>query len=65
MAKFSRHDPRNKKTGRHKEHSQYRDLRIRMEEEKGRRRNWGAYSWTTNDSDDMEDDVDEYKLDPL
>lgn len=33
MAKFTRHDPRNKKDGRHKNHSLKRDIRIRYVEE--------------------------------
>lgn len=62
MAKFSRHDPRNKKKDRTKQHSQLRDLRIRMEEEKGRRKNWGTFMWTDNDSSN-DGESDDYKLD--
>ena len=29
MTKFTRHDPRNKKTGRHKDYSLTKDIRIR------------------------------------
>lgn len=33
MAKFTRHDPRNKKDGRHKNNSLKKDIRIRYVEE--------------------------------
>ena len=33
MAKFTRHDPRNKKEGRNKKHSLKRDIRIRYVED--------------------------------
>ena len=37
MAKFSRFDPRNKKSGKHKNQSQNKDIRIREVDEYSRR----------------------------
>lgn len=58
MAKYGRFDPRNKKQDRHKQQSIYKDLRIRMNEEKGRRKNWTSVSWTetAEEDDEYEDD---------
>jgi len=38
MAKYARHDPRNKKKGRHKSLSLFKDKKIREEERVARRR---------------------------
>lgn len=52
MAKFGRFDPRNKKKDRNKQNSMYRDVRIRMEEEKGRRKRSDAWIVTENEDED-------------
>ena len=63
MAKFGRFDPRNKKHNRHKEQSLYKDLRIRMDEEKGRRKNWTKVSWTETETTEGEhDDYEEDRV---
>ena len=61
MAKFGRFDPRNKKNGRNKERSLYRDIRIRMVEEKERRKNWSkGLAWTGRDDETEEEYEDDY-----
>lgn len=63
MAKYSRFDPRNKKNNRNKERSIYRDIRIRMVEEKERRKNWSkSTAWIGADDvseDEYEDDYND------
>lgn len=62
MAKYGRFDPRNKKNNRNKERSIYKDIRIRMVEEKERRKNWSntAYIGTYDDaSEEYEDDYND------
>lgn len=54
MAKYGRFDPRNKKQDRHKQQSIYKDVRIRMDEEKGRRKNWDPASWIEKQDEDEE-----------
>lgn len=60
MAKFSRFDPRNKKQGRNKERSLYKDVRIKMIEEKERRKNWTNVAWVATDDDSEEMYEDDY-----
>ena len=55
MAKFSRFDPRNKKRDRNKQNSMYKDLRIRMEEEKGRRKHRIDVTGIKNVAEDEDD----------
>lgn len=57
MAKFGRFDPRNKKNGRNKERSIYKDIRIRAVEEKERRKNWSTVTWVA--TDDVNDEYEE------
>lgn len=62
MAKYGRFDPRNKKNNRNKQRSIYKDIRIRMVEEKERRKNWSNTTWlgTDNDiEDELEDDYND------
>ncbi len=57
MAKFGRFDPRNKKNGRNKERSIYKDIRIRAVEEKERRKNWSKdLAWVSTIDNEYEDD---------
>lgn len=60
MAKFGRFDPRNKKNGRNKERSIYKDIRIRMVEEKERRKNWSKdIAWVSTTDNEYEDDYND------
>ena len=61
MAKFGRFDPRNKKNGRNKERSLYKDIRIRAVEEKERQKNWSKNTiWTgQHDETEYEDDYND------
>jgi len=61
MAKFGRFDPRNKKNGRNKERSLYKDIRIRAVEEKERQKNWSKNTiWTGQyDETEYEDDYND------
>jgi hypothetical protein len=60
MAKFGRYDPRNKKQGRNKERSIYKDIRIKQVEERENRKNWvKGLAWTA-DSETEEDYEDDY-----
>lgn len=56
MAKYGRFDPRNKKNGRNKQHSIYKDIRIRSTEEKERRKNWVDKMWPAPVVYDEEDE---------
>lgn len=56
MAKYGRFDPRNKKNGRNKQHSIYKDIRIRSIEEKERRKNWVDTMWIAPAVYDEEDE---------
>lgn len=60
MAKYSRFDPRNKKNHRNKERSIYKDIRIRMVEEKERRKNWSSTAWVGTDDVSEEEYEDDY-----
>jgi hypothetical protein len=63
MAKYGRFDPRNKKNNRNKQHSIYKDIRIRDVEEKKLAKNitdWHAasLSWAAQE-DEFEDDYND------
>jgi hypothetical protein len=60
MAKFGRYDPRNKKQGRNKERSIYKDIRIKQVEERENRKNWVKGLVWTADSETEEDYEDDY-----
>lgn len=60
MAKYGRFDPRNKKNNRNKERSIYKDIRIRMVEEKERRKNWSNAAWFGTDNDTEDEFEDDY-----
>ena len=53
MAKYARHDPRNKKKGRHKSFTLWKEKRIREEDKGGRRKL--AIDETFFDSEEKED----------
>lgn len=61
MAKFGRYDPRNKKQGRNKERSIYKDIRIKhVVEERENCKNWvKGLAWTA-DSEIEQDYEDDY-----
>jgi hypothetical protein len=64
MAKFGRYDPRNKKQGRNKERSIYKDIRIKnVVEERENPKNWiKGIAWTTNS--ETEEDYEDDQFDP-
>jgi hypothetical protein len=55
MAKFGRYDPRNKKSGRNKTNSMYKDIRIRMSDEHNQRKNWTKAALNTVFEPEKED----------
>jgi len=52
MAKYSRFDPRNKKSGRNKQRSIERDLRIHEEEKQRNKYRYAKVDWVYNEDED-------------
>ena len=63
MAKFGRYDPRNKKSGRNKQHSIYKDIRIKMSEDRSKKKNWTEVSWDNElESEEVSDGYEDESI---